>query len=355
MHKTLQKTIVICLAVLGTACKWVDPNRGPSLYCQMKLIVSDPIVSPDADELKLSDDYVKFLGLTRMSDNKIKKIIIINPTLTRLDRTQNTDNLATKLTEDVGNSEFNQVKTGKIITENLKSHVLPKIFGHTRANDSILNASLLLVVNNRAKQQRLFFFKANSNDSTYQTGAEKFVLFQNLDTLKKAIIDSICVDNKIQPIVVINPPSSAPGSTEIKIAPPKKVTIPKPPIVRPSPPANTPAGYVCDYRTHTRYRRLHDGHGKYKRGQVVQEQCPACGANRQPYNTVLPGYICDKNNKYQMIANGKGGFFKGTLIETDCKDCNGQSATGNIDPSWQKINQKYLNNLKSNVTPANNN
>ena len=206
-----KNTLILNLIFIGflfsnMSCGDTKVEGNPESHT-VKILATDAIVAEKDEDGKnrLSEDLQKLCEVLVSEQEDCNKTIVPEPTLIRVD-TQEELSLKTKLESFSG--DVTKVKViKKLINKNFKNEIeIPKSFLENKIDSINAFSKLNTYILTRAVKDSILFYSEEAAFKYYTFNNLKYKFYDNIEDVRKKMLEILCNNDKASFVLVINPP-----------------------------------------------------------------------------------------------------------------------------------------------------
>lgn len=204
--------VIIVFFLSNISCEPGEKGKGnlPENH-SLKILATDAIVSEKDEDGKnrVSEDLRKLCEVLVSEQEDCNKTIVPEPTLIRID-TEEELSLKTALKSFSG--DVTKVKViQKLITKNFKNEIeIPKSFLKSKVDSIDAFSKLNAYILTKTVKDSLLFYSQEAASKYYTFNNLKYKFYDDIDDVRKKMLEILCKNDKASFVLVINPPKSEP-------------------------------------------------------------------------------------------------------------------------------------------------
>lgn len=183
-----------------------SPEGNPENH-SLKILATDAlVVEKDEDgKNRISEDLQKLCEVLVSEQEDCDKIIVPEPTLVRVDTDEE---LSLKTTLEKGYAEQNNVNfIKKSINKNFKDEIeIPKSFLEIKVDSINALSKLNTYILTKAVKDSIIFYSVEAATEYYTFNNLKYKFYDDIEDVRKKMLDILCKNDKASFVLVINPP-----------------------------------------------------------------------------------------------------------------------------------------------------
>lgn len=185
-----------------------DSEGNPENH-SLKILASDAIVAKKDEDGKnrVPEDLQKLCEVLVSEQEDCKKTIVPEPTLVRVD---NDEELSLKTTLEKGFADIKNVQfIRKSISSNFKNKIeIPKSFLESKVDSIDAFSKLNTYILTKAVKDSILFYNEEAASKYYTFNNLKYKFYDDIEDVRKKMLEILCKNDKASFVLVINPPKS---------------------------------------------------------------------------------------------------------------------------------------------------
>ena len=190
-----------------TSCPGSEENKTEPENHSLKILATDAVIAEKDEDGKnrISEDLQKLCEVLVSEQEDCNKTIVPEPTLIRVD-TQEELSLKTILKSFSG--DVRKVKViQKLINKNFKNEIeIPKSFLENKVDSIDAFSKLNTYILTKTVKDSILFYSQEAASKYYTFNNLKYKFYDNIDDIRKKMLEILCKNDKASFVLVINPP-----------------------------------------------------------------------------------------------------------------------------------------------------
>lgn len=191
-----------------TSCPGSEDGKTEPENHSLKIIATDAVVAEKDEDGKnrVSEDLRKLCEVLVSEQEDCNKTIVPEPTLIRVDKEEE---LSLKTTLKSFSGDVTKVKViQKLINKNFKNEIeIPKSFLENKVDSVDAFSKLNNFITSKAIKDSILFYSEEAPSKYYTFNNLKYKYYDDIDDVRKKMLEILCKNDKASFVLVINPPS----------------------------------------------------------------------------------------------------------------------------------------------------